>query len=1394
MNSLKRKLIVSIILIILCISNISSLVLAITNEIQENTVSDNIDSVMKNDIYDNEVANSSISNTVSNLVENDVVDTTQIEDSIKQFDVLLAGILNQENSILEYSNIESVISSNEDITEKNGIWIEKNSREYLLKLINNTCNANYTTDETGFLEKDESIENNVYIEKINQLIDNTDSCIVITIEEHYNKLNSDENEIIEMLIEDDEFVSVFENDSNNLNISKVIVLNKRLYNEEKESYKSLNLEQPIEDKEKLNYFLKEVLENNEIEDLIINSSENTNIEKDNNVNEDNISGSESLAIDTPINLEENNEEELNLFDIILSGIVYSEEEITIENIKNVNNVKPDNQGIWIEENSRDIILNFLNNHGAYTYSINDEGYLSCDNVIKNNPNLDFEDVTEVDLEIAYILNEEITLILKIDDRYLNREDGIITYSDLNEGDYVLTFDNDNFDNRLVILNSMYFNDSTEYDVSLSDRFVKKIFDFGYDIQLYSDTSKYGYMTESRNVYFGPSSTDYAKVGSVDLNEKIYLLGKSSGWYHIQYHVGSTGTQKSGYVPVSTVTNIVANPAVHEEVLIGGSRYANSKITIYSCDDLDIAVSVGSVFQGEGVSLLYSYAYSDSSKSYNISFVEYSTSSGTKRGYTYTSNLTSPGYNTCLARITSTSSAYSGPDSSYVKLGGAYYNEYVSVLAKSGNWYFVEYNTSSGRKRGYMNSSFLVEENSSNNIKTFAEYQGLKKATAELNVYGGPNSNYAKIGTIYNQEVITLIEIEREYAYIEYSTNNGGKRGYVINSSLTNSAPIVLPTFGNYTNSEKLIYGTSGLGQDLIYYKFGNGRNVMFVVFAQHGWEDAWAADGIELTKIAKNLIENINSQGISNDWTVYIVPYANPDGITNGYSNNGVGRCTVTSKIDMNRSWPANFDPTYNSRNYTGDTALASIEGIHLSNLLKNNGSQTGATILIDVHGWLDKTYGNADIGQYFNEQFSNSHSSLYGPGYLETWGVQQGYKSCLVELPKPSSPEDIINNNYSGKFINSIRNIISNFDVPTYSDDDGTPVNENVMVNVSPTLNVRSTPSTASTIITKLNYGTVVTRIIRNVTTANGYVWDKIKLADGTEGYVATDYLTLQYANVPIEVNGYFGESNLLFTQDTSWNDISILDLAYDSIVVGEEEYNSMGVLDYVVWLETLVNYQGLFTGGALLAQNSYPNAASALIYFLTSGDDGLSSNQYSYENTLIHPNKTESYSSDHTMREISVRNMVDEHQIAKSTCLTYLNCAMDAAEQYCLNEGEKINFYTKSEIESVADKDNGMDWFLAVNKYRIKMGATAYKTGDNYTMTVSYGMQDYYDWRITEQEEYKLLLSQVDDEAIALASTYLRKMHQAGIARNYTNYGTTTYTITWTKDTNINDFSNVK
>ena len=53
----------------------------------------------------------------------------------------------------------------------------------------------------------------------------------------------------------------------------------------------------------------------------------------------------------------------------------------------------------------------------------------------------------------------------------------------------------------------------------------------------------------------------------------------------------------------------------------------------------------------------------------------------------------------------------------------------------------------------------------------------------------------------------------------------------------------------------------------------------------------------------------------------------------------------------MNRSWPANFQSVYTSRNYTGDSALNSPEIIALHSFISNHAGN-GSKIILDVHGW----------------------------------------------------------------------------------------------------------------------------------------------------------------------------------------------------------------------------------------------------------------------------------------------------------------------------------------------------------------------------------------------------------------------------------------------------------
>ena len=1425
MRKIKVKILALLLLTIILISNILPVAYAISDELI-NVTEENITETQENVITDN-------------------------------FDVLLAGILKSSEDVLTFENTQEIISQKQ--INGNGLWIEEESRDYLIALFNSVSNKNYIINSNGFLVVDENnIKNeeeveekrNFYTTKFDEMI-NSEKCIIVSIEETYKNLNTYDNEILDMIIENDEYALLFTDDN-----FEVIVLNQINYNSENLTDSNFELVTSI-----LETLYHD--DSNFVSNIETYSLNNTNAIQTEEVENMNVINSDNISMSQNVNIVED-----NTFETILSDFTFN----TVESVENININSNENTGILIDNASKEIFLEYLNNHGIYTYSTNEQGYLVSDGIMKENQNLDFVDVTEVDLEISNILSQDIKIYIKVDNKYLSETGEETNYTFLADDEYVKTFDNSTGTERIAILNSNYFVADMGYNVELSDRFVKKILDYDYGVELLSDTSKYGYMIDASSVYFGPSSSDYASVGSVDKDEKVYLLGQSVGWYHIQYLVGSTEKQKSGYVPVSSVTNIVADPAVHEEILTGGYRYANDKITIYSCDDLDIAVSVGTVFAGEGVTLIYKYTYSDSGKSYNISLVEYSTSSGTKRGYTYTSNLSAPDYPTSVARIISTASAYSGPDTSYVKLGGAYYNEYVSILAKEENWVFVEYNTTSGRKRGFMAYSNLENCNyPSGGYNDFSENNGLKKATSQLTVYGGPNSNYANIGTIFNQEVVSYLGTERDLAYIEYSTSKGAKRGYVILSNLENTTAPTIPMINVPSNFTSGVYGTSGLGQNLLYYKLGNGSNKAFIVFEQHGWEDAWASDGIELINIASRLINNLNNYTFA-DWTIYIVPYANPDGITDGYTNNGPGRCTITTSIDMNRSWPAQFKPIYTSRNYTGDTAEGCIEITNLKNFILNN-KGTERNILLDIHGWLNKTYGDAEIGKYFCETFGFTHSSTYGSGYLETWGKSIGAESCLIEFPMPSSSDEILTQDFSGKLTTGIVNMLQDTNTEA-----GTDVYENVTVIAPETLNVRSGPGTSYSKIATLNNGDEIIRIKRGVATANGFIWDKILLNDDTEGYVATDYIAVDVLYLPGESNedigiikaylamncgmaGTIDVGNNIFEEEMvdgikllqtdleltvtgvvdkatvnamgfevntttnsllqndrynhfsqakynyvnygdfygkyssstyKYNDINyIYSKSLDSVPIdegalvgiteGENDYNSL-IYTEEEYNELIADRESALFYASTAQAAGFRKSANNLLYFLTSGGECWSDETYGIIETTA--SESELYKEGHTSKGMYFYSAIENIDACKELLYTSANHLMSASEELVNipTDGSPVHIQCIKEYTGSTGALQSLDWYLAINNYRVRVSATISRDYDgNYRANMLYYVEDYYDYQSFEGKV-------IDATPFAGMQTNLHNLNKYGLSRNYTNYADMHYTITWSTGERIN------
>ena len=164
---------------------------------------------------------------------------------------------------------------------------------------------------------------------------------------------------------------------------------------------------------------------------------------------------------------------------------------------------------------------------------------------------------------------------------------------------------------------------------------------------------------------------------------------------------------------------------------------------------------------------------------NSYFISYSTANGPTLGYVFTGFLFDT-YSTCMGIVTSYSSVYYGPDTTtYERSGSVNSGEYVAILASESNWYFIEYDTSNGRKRAYVpaqNVSIQYAEDS--NIPLFGNVCGELTISSKINVRQGPSTLYSVYGSVSNQKA-DLLKVEDDFYYIRYSLNSGKlKTGYI----------------------------------------------------------------------------------------------------------------------------------------------------------------------------------------------------------------------------------------------------------------------------------------------------------------------------------------------------------------------------------------------------------------------------------------------------------------------------------------------------------------------------------------------------------------------------------------------------------------------------------------
>ena len=207
--------------------------------------------------------------------------------------------------------------------------------------------------------------------------------------------------------------------------------------------------------------------------------------------------------------------------------------------------------------------------------------------------------------------------------------------------------------------------------------------------------------------------------------------------------------------------------------------------------------------------------------------------------------------------------------------------------------------------------------------------------------------------------------------------------------------------------ESFIYGSTVQGRLLLCHRIGNpeAATSVLMVFGIHGFEDAFKRDGSVLSAIAHQMIEHYKADPtLLGDAVLYIVPCANPDGQEAGTSDDGFGRCNADG-IDINRDFPVGWKKMSTPRYRTGDEPFASLEAKALRYLVETITPTYGA----DVHGWIDRVYGDPDMAKPFMDAFGFDYKEYNSGGMLSQWMAEEMEAAILIELPNNAKADGFV-------------------------------------------------------------------------------------------------------------------------------------------------------------------------------------------------------------------------------------------------------------------------------------------------------------------------------------------------------------------------------------------------
>ena len=197
---------------------------------------------------------------------------------------------------------------------------------------------------------------------------------------------------------------------------------------------------------------------------------------------------------------------------------------------------------------------------------------------------------------------------------------------------------------------------------------------------------------------------------------------------------------------------------------------------------------------------------------------------------------------------------------------------------------------------------------------------------------------------------------------------------------------------------QFVYGTSEMGKELVCHVIGdeNAEKSLLMIFGVHGFEDDYPRDGQVLRLIAEEVIAHYEAAPDAlADCCLYVVPSANPDGLLDGKMQNGFGRCNAKG-LDINRDFPVNWKKRTDDRNKPGDEPFSTAEARAIRSLVE----QVTPTWAMDVHGWINASYGDGAMARTFAKPFKYTVKQPVSGGMLCSWLSTVTEEAIMLELP----------------------------------------------------------------------------------------------------------------------------------------------------------------------------------------------------------------------------------------------------------------------------------------------------------------------------------------------------------------------------------------------------------